>query len=104
MEISIIDAEERLHTVSGKVGETLMRIATRNGVKGIDAECGGSCACATCHVVFSPEEFARVGEPGPNEAGLLDMLAESGPTSRLACQIKLSAEHDGLCARVPRRT
>jgi len=74
-----------------------MDLAVKNGVKGIVAECGGACACATCHV-YVDEAFAdEVGEAGDLEDDMLDgAAAERRPTSRLSCQIKLRSELDGL--------
>jgi 2Fe-2S ferredoxin len=78
-----------------------METAVKNGVRGIVAECGGACACATCHV-FIDEAFAdKVGEPGPLEDDMLDGAAtDREPTSRLSCQVKMSADLDGLVVRI----
>lgn len=84
-------------TLEGRDGDSVMDLAVKNGVKGIVAECGGACACATCHV-YVDEAFAdEVGEAGDLEDDMLDgAAAERRPTSRLSCQIKLRSELDGL--------
>lgn len=74
-----------------------METAVKAGVKGIVAECGGSCACATCHVYVDEAFSDEVGEAGPLEDDMLDgAAAERRPTSRLSCQIKMRDELDGL--------
>ena len=85
-------------------GWTLMQGATMKGVGGIDAECGGSCACATCHVYVDESDLARLPPPADAELGLLDSVAaEQKPTSRLSCQIKVTPALDGLVVRMPDR-
>jgi 2Fe-2S ferredoxin len=74
-----------------------MDLAVKNGVKGIVAECGGACACATCHVYVDEAFTGEVGEAGDLEDDMLDgAAAERRPNSRLSCQIKLRSELDGL--------
>jgi 2Fe-2S ferredoxin len=82
-------------------GASVMEAAVQNGVSGIIGECGGVCACATCHVYFDPEAFARVGAPGETEAGMLEFSAGPRPTSRLSCQIKVTEALDGLVVHMP---
>lgn len=82
-------------------GRSLMEVARDNGVAGILADCGGSCACATCHVYIDPEWVDAVGSPDAIEEGLLDMVEKARPgQSRLSCQIVLRPELDGLKAQV----
>lgn len=80
-----------------------MEAATRNGVPGILAECGGACSCATCHVIVDPAWFARTGVPGNDERELLGFAFGVQPTSRLSCQIRLTKQLDGLTVTVPAR-
>lgn len=81
----------------GEVGESLMELAKSNGVEGILGDCGGGCACATCHVYVEPEWMAVVGPADDIEDMTLDMVSEfHKPNSRLCCQIRLTAEMDGL--------
>ncbi len=83
-------------------GTNLMQAAVARGIAGVVGECGGSMSCATCHVVVSPEWAERAGAPGPFEADMLDITeAERQPSSRLSCQIKMSAELDGIVVEVP---
>jgi 2Fe-2S ferredoxin len=84
-------------------GSTVMENALRNGVPGIEAECGGACACATCHVYVDEAFAAAVGEPGAMEEDMLDFAYEVRPTSRLSCQIKVTPELEGLVVYVPER-
>ncbi len=77
--------------------QTLMEVARANGVEGILADCGGACACATCHVYVDPDWLDRVGAPDEIEAEMLDMVSDlHRPGSRLSCQIRLERELDGL--------
>lgn len=84
-------------TLEGRDGDSVMELAVKNGVRGIVAECGGACACATCHVFVDDAFSADVGEAGDLEDDMLDGAAtERRPNSRLSCQIKLRSELDGL--------
>jgi 2Fe-2S ferredoxin len=82
-------------------GASVMQIATSNGVPGIDAECGGSLTCATCHVYVDEEWFENVGAPSRSETEMLTFAEEPGATSRLSCQIRYQREFDGLIVRIP---
>ena len=84
-------------------GSTVMENAIRNGVPGIEAECGGACACATCHVYVDDAWMDKVGQPEAMEEDMLDFAFEVQPNSRLSCQIRVSDELDGLVVRVPER-
>lgn len=89
------------HRVSAEAGSSLMLAAVNNGVPGIDGDCGGACACATCHVFVEPPWADRVGSPSATETGMLSFSAELRPTSRLACQIVVTDELDGLVVTMP---
>ena len=84
-------------------GSTVMENAIRNAVPGIEAECGGACACATCHVYVDEAWTAEVGEPEAMEEDMLDFAFDVRPTSRLSCQIRMKAAYDGLTVHVPER-
>jgi len=84
-------------------GSTVMENAVRNSVPGIEAECGGACACATCHVYVDDDWTATVGAPAPMEEDMLDFAFDVRPNSRLSCQIKINAGLDGLVVHVPER-
>lgn len=87
--------------VEAQNGSTVMENAIRNSVPGIEAECGGACACATCHVYVDEEWIERVGQPHQMEEDMLDFAWEPQPNSRLSCQIVVSDELEGLIVRVP---
>jgi 2Fe-2S ferredoxin len=84
-------------------GSTVMENAVRNSVPGIEAECGGACACATCHVYVDDEWTERVGSPEAMEEDMLDFAFDVRPSSRLSCQIKMKSALDGLVVHVPER-
>jgi ferredoxin, 2Fe-2S len=89
--------------VEAENGSTVMENAIRNGVPGIDAECGGACACATCHVYVDDAWKDVVGEPAAMEEDMLDFAYDVRPTSRLSCQIKVRDVLDGLVVFIPER-
>lgn len=82
-------------------GQSLMEVAKARGVEGMFGDCGGGCACATCHVYVDPAWWDKVGLPDDIESSMLDMVGDvQRETSRLACQIALTAELDGLVVTV----
>ena len=85
------------------IGLSVMRGAVNNAVRGIDADCGGECACATCHVYVDPEWLGKTGTPDPGsmEESMLSFAAAAQPNSRLSCQITMREELDGLIVRMP---
>jgi ferredoxin, 2Fe-2S len=101
--ITFIDASGVSHAVEAEVGATVMETAIRNGVPGIEAECGGACACATCHVYVDETWREIVGGPSPMEEDMLDFGYDVRPNSRLSCQIKVTDALDGLQVTVPER-
>ncbi len=84
-----------------KAGVSVMEVAVKNAVPGIDGDCGGACACATCHVYVSPEWTAAVGGRNENEQSMLEFAEGVQDNSRLACQVILTPELDGLVVLVP---
>jgi ferredoxin, 2Fe-2S len=89
-------------SVDAKPGTSVMENAIRGNVRGIDAECGGSCSCATCHVYVERAFLDRLPPPDDMENELLEGVAsERLPTSRLSCQLAMTAALDGLTVRVP---
>ena len=100
--ITYIEPSGRERTVDVTEGWSLMQGATANGVDGILAECGGSCACATCHCYVEERRLADFQTPGEAELAMLDnVAAERRPNSRLSCQIKASAELEGVKIALP---
>jgi 2Fe-2S ferredoxin len=84
-------------------GSTVMENAVRNSVPGIEAECGGACACSTCHVYVDDAWVEKAGPPAAMEEDMLDFAYDVRPSSRLSCQIKLTPALDGLVVHVPER-
>ena len=99
--ITYVEHDGAEHRVTVKSGVSLMQGAVSNNVPGIDADCGGACACATCHVYVDEAWTARTGERGDMEAAMLDFAEGVEATSRLACQIIVDDSHDGLVVRLP---
>ncbi len=90
-------------TVDATAGMSVMRAAVMNAVAGIDAECGGACACATCHVVIDPAWAARLPAPAQMETDTLEMVTDPQPNSRLSCQLTMTDALDGLVVHTPAR-
>jgi ferredoxin, 2Fe-2S len=89
-------------SVDAKIGSSVMENAIRSNIRGIDAECGGSCSCATCHVYVDADFVDRLVPADEMEAELLAFVAsERLPNSRLSCQLAVTAELDGLLVRIP---
>jgi ferredoxin, 2Fe-2S len=103
--VTYVDSNGASRTVEAKPGESVMEAATRAGITGIVAICGGQMICGTCHVFVDPAWAARVGGPGDDEEIMLDALGartEVRDTSRLSCQIKLNDALDGLIVHLPK--
>jgi 2Fe-2S ferredoxin len=103
VKITYIDNAGTSRTVDAEIGSTVMESAIKNSIPGIEAECGGACACSTCHVYVDEAWTEKTGEPAPMEEDMLDFAFEVKPNSRLSCQIKVSEELDGLVVRTPER-
>jgi ferredoxin, 2Fe-2S len=89
--------------IEGKAGDTVMSLAVRNGIKGIEAECGGALACATCHIYVAAGDAAGLPPPSEDERAMLEgVAAERRPSSRLACQIVLGSL-PALTVQLPER-
>lgn len=99
--ITFVEHDGTEHEVPIEPGISLMQLATDNMVPGIDADCGGECACGTCHVIVGPQWFAQTGSISDAERQMLSMTPEAAQTSRLACQIEASESHDGMIVRLP---
>jgi ferredoxin, 2Fe-2S len=101
--ITFIDTAGASQTVDGEVGSTVMETAIKNGIPGIEAECGGACACATCHVYVDEAWMEKAGTASAMEQDMLDFAYDVRPTSRLSCQIKVTDELDGMVVTTPDR-
>ena len=99
--ITFIQPDGTSQTVIADPGLTVMEAAKLNAIAGVEAECGGACACATCHVYVDEAWRAKTGKPATMEEDMLDFAFDVQDTSRLACQIKVTADLDGLVVRVP---
>ena len=99
--VTYIEFDGTAHTVEGTAGNSVMQTAVDNGVPGIDADCGGACACATCHVFVEADWQDKTGEANPMETSMLQLAEGVGDNSRLACQITLEDDLDGLVVRMP---
>ena len=99
--ITCISHDGESHVINAENGISLMEATAREGVAGIDADCGGACACATCHVYVADEWADIVGAPFSNENDMLDFASERKPNSRLSCQITVEDKLDGLVVHIP---
>ncbi len=98
--IKFIEHDGTEHDVEVSEG-SVMRAAIDNLVPGIDADCGGECSCATCHVIVTADWVDVVGPPGDQEKSMLDLNPDAGENSRLSCQIPVTDTIDGLVVRLP---
>ncbi len=99
--ITYIEHDGTEHAIEVKAGLSVMEGAVKNNVPGIDADCGGACACATCHVYVDAAWQAKTGEKTAMEESMLDFAEGVEPNSRLSCQIKVTDDLDGLIVRLP---
>jgi 2Fe-2S ferredoxin len=99
--ITYVEFSGKEHPIEVKAGLTVMEGAVKNNVPGIDADCGGACACATCHIYVDPAWTDKVGSPTAMEESMLDFAENVEPNSRLSCQIKVTDALDGLVVRMP---
>lgn len=98
--LNFIKPDGSTHQLEVDNGTTIME-AGRDNNMGLEGTCGGSLSCATCHVIFSDQDFARVGPPSEDEMDMLDLAFGVSPTSRLGCQIRMNDDLDGISAHVP---
>ena len=99
--ITYIENSGKSHTINVANGLTVMEGAVQNNIPGIDADCGGSMACATCHVYVKEEWFDKIPKKEDGEEDMLDMAFEPKMNSRLSCQLVVSNELDGLIVNIP---
>ena len=99
--VTFIEHNGAVHAVEAVNGQSVMRAAVDNNVPGIDADCGGECACATCHVYVEPEWFTRTGSRSEAEETMLSFAAATQDNSRLCCQITMTDALDGLVVHTP---
>jgi 2Fe-2S ferredoxin len=99
--IAYVEFNGNSHVVEVNTGMSVMEGAVKNGVPGIDADCGGACACATCHVYVDPAWQGRAGKRNALEDSMLEFSESVEPSSRLSCQIGVTEDLDGLIVRLP---
>ena len=101
--ITYIEHNGKTHTVEVSSGLSVMEGAIQNNIPGIDADCGGSMACATCHVYVKEDWFNKLPKKEDGEDDMLDQAYEPSPSSRLSCQIIVSDELNGLVVHLPEK-
>ena len=101
--ITYITSDNQTHTLEVQNGLTVMEGAVQNDIPGIDADCGGGMACATCHVYVKEEWFNKLPKKDDGEEDMLDMAYEPNKFSRLSCQIIVSDDLDGLTVNLPEK-
>lgn len=99
--ITLIEFNGQDHTIEAEAGKTLMQNALDNAVPGIDADCGGACACGTCHCFVEGDWAEMSGEADPMEEAMLGMRPDREGNSRLSCQIQVTDSMDGMVVRLP---
>ncbi len=101
--ITYIEHNGTEHTVDVAVGLTVMEGAVNNNIPGIDADCGGACACSTCHAYVNPDWVEKLPAREDMEEDMLDFAYEPNERSRLTCQLQVTPELDGLVLRMPEK-
>ena len=101
--ITYIENNGNTHTVEVAEGLTVMEGAVQNNIPGIDGDCGGGMACATCHVYVKDEWFDKINKKSEGEDDMIDQAYEPKKSSRLSCQIQVSSEIDGLEVNLPEK-
>ncbi len=99
--ITYVEHDGKEHVIEVKAGLSVMEGAVKNNIPGIDADCGGACACATCHVYVDEAWTDKTGKASAMEESMLDFAEGVEPNSRLSCQIKVSDALDGLRVTMP---
>ena len=103
VKITFIEFDKTEHKVDADEGMSLMEVALQNGVPGIDADCGGACACATCHVYVDKNWVEKTGEAEQMEQDMLDFAFDVNEQSRLSCQVKITDDLDGIIINLPEK-
>ena len=101
--ITYIEHNGKSHSINVENGLTVMEAAVQNDIPGIDADCGGSMACATCHVYVKEEWFNKLPQKQEGEDDMLDQAFDPNKNSRLSCQLTVSDELDGLIVNLPEK-
>ena len=99
--VTLVEFDGTDHTIEAESGKSLMMNAIDNGVPGIDADCGGACACGTCHVFVDKQWLEAAGESNRLEESMLSMRPDREEISRLSCQIEITDAMDGMVVDMP---
>lgn len=99
--LTLVESNGTEHRVTGQVGQSVMQAATFAMVPGIQGDCGGACSCATCHAYLDDNWQARIAPAEGIEVDMLDYVSERRDSSRLTCQLTISADMDGLVLHLP---
>ena len=99
--VTFISADGTATEASGDIGQSVMSVAVNAGIEVILAECGGACACGTCHCYVDAAWVERLSPPSDSEAAMIDCVIAPRPESRLTCQLRLTDELDGLVLHLP---
>lgn len=99
--ITFIEARGDEYEVEAEIGRSLMEAGVKNGVRGIAADCGGGCACATCRIYVDASWQVRIGPPGEMEQVMLNFCSDTESGARLSCQIPVTEELAGMIVRLP---
>ena len=103
VKITYIEKNGKTHTVDVAEGLTVMEGAVQNNIPGIDGDCGGGMACATCHVYVKDEWFNKINKKSEGEDDMIDQAYEPNKLSRLSCQIEVTTNVDGLIVHLPEK-
>jgi 2Fe-2S ferredoxin len=101
VKITYIEADGETRVIDVPPGQSVMEGAAKNGVRGIAADCGGNCACATCRIYVDPSWAAKLGQASDSERDMVEYSGDTEPNVRLSCQIKVTEALDGLVVRMP---
>jgi ferredoxin, 2Fe-2S len=99
--VTYVEFSGKTHTIDVPVGQSVMQAAVDNRVPGIDGDCGGQCACGTCHVYVDAGWLEKLGPKSAQEIDMLDFASAAESNSRLCCQIEMTAALDGLVVKTP---
>jgi ferredoxin, 2Fe-2S len=99
--ITFVEFNGQHHDVTVELGQSVMQAAVNSMVPGIIADCGGNCACATCHVYIETPWDERTGKPSKEETDMIDCALHTRSTSRLSCQVKITPDLEGLVVKLP---
>ncbi len=101
VKVTFVEHNGKESVVEADTGLSVMEVAVKNGVNGIDADCGGACACATCHCYLEGDMVSKIDAPDPMEESMLDFAQERQDNSRLSCQVKVTSALEGLVVKLP---